>query len=293
MKRHSIERRPALTLVELLVVIGIIAILIGLLLAAVQKVREAASRLESTNNLKQIGLAVQNFASDHDSRLPNIDGTAGSANENHSLLVALLPYVDQNALSNAAQNAVPVFNPEGLPEIVKTYISPADPTPRNYLVFLSSYAANALVFSGSPRFPTAYPDGASNTIAFAEHYAKCRDYGGAYFYYQYKAEGVGFHRATFADGGPDVCHWNNDHDVYPVSSGAPPVTISDGAQGITFQVAPAWTSCTLAEAQTPHWSGMLVSLGDASVRTLAPGMSEVAYWGAVTPAGGEVPGGDW
>jgi prepilin-type N-terminal cleavage/methylation domain-containing protein len=289
MIRPSQTPRPGMTLVELLVVIGIIAILIGLLLPAVQKVREAAARIESTNNLKQIGLAVQNFASDHDSRLPNIDGKAGSANENHSLFVALLPYVDQNALLNAAQSADPIFNPEGLPEIVKTYISPADPTPRNYLMFTSSYAANALVFSGSPRFPTVYPDGASNTIAFAEHRAKC-GWHGDYYYYQSKAMSYGFHRATFADGGPNVCNWINDEDDYPISSGNPPVTI---AQTITFQVAPTWDSCYLGVAQTPHWSGMLVSLGDASVRTLSPGIAEATYWGAVTPAGGELPGADW
>src|SRR3954453_9639241 len=141
MHRSKNDPRPGFTLIELLVVIAIIAILIGLLLPAVQKVREAAARTQCSNNLKQLGLAAHNchdtygvlppFSNDTDSSgntLPIAQGPF--AGQYGTVFFWLLPFIEQDNLYK--QQNGNVYN-GGHTKPVKTFQCPSDPNYRDGL----------------------------------------------------------------------------------------------------------------------------------------------------------------
>ena len=294
-------RSRGFTLIELLVVIAIIAVLIGLMLPAVQKVRAAAARMASTNNLKQIALAAHSFNDAHGDRLPNpadpinpaFPATAACPwNQSTGPLFQLLPYLEQTALydSISAINCQAAYDaimptPGGRAAMVKVFISPADssnpsgqalitgsPTPiNNGLWGTASYCYNLRAFTGTSGLGRSFPDGTSNTLLFTEKYQICGTGSGSIQNYWFGA---------YAGNSPAYL-WA------PVLPGADLVTPSGAFAGADFlpsNLGAVPANCNPAAPSGPHSAMILISLADGSVRPLA-GASATSRLGSAPLSG--------
>jgi prepilin-type N-terminal cleavage/methylation domain-containing protein len=328
----KITPRRGFTLIELLVVIAIIAILIGLLLPAVQKVREAANRIKCSNNLKQLGLAAHHYH-DANGHLPPGLGYYPTATNGAfgTGWFHLLPFIEQENLFKSSLGTVPFPAPGGpavayypgnngvYSTIVKVYVCPSDPSVGSGVAMIqgnsfavSCYAGNALLaiqggLSTEPPTPATpqgkvtlaeITDGLSNTILYAEKFARCSTTDTA-IAPPFREGGTAWAYTTFF-----VFNWQPPPMNLPGKAFPPGFCIPGFKSGGAVYVigpesrfqhrpTPFIGNCDPTRAATAHPGGMQVGLADGSVRTLAPGMSGNTWWDAVTPAGGEVLGSDW
>jgi prepilin-type N-terminal cleavage/methylation domain-containing protein len=298
-------RSRGFTLIELLVVIAIIAILIGLLLPAVQKVREAAARMQCANNIKQLSLACHDYASaNQDAFPPAYDGTAG---HEHQLFVDLLPYIER-------KNEYQLFYPNGqvainysnqaVGTVIKNLACPSDPTFGNGLgegLWASgSYTSNFQVFgnptagagntNGLPNLKSTFSDGTSNTILFAEQYAT-RPFG----FTKLWAHGSWnpSWETIFAYGRDNG---NGTYTNYTTNMQQPSGSVGPNSKFLTISPTQFAADTDPLSIQAPtalHTGGMEVGMADGSVRLLNNGISGTTWWAACTPAQGDLLGSDW
>jgi len=321
-------RKRGFTLIELLVVIAIIAILIGLLLPAVQKVREAAARMSCSNNLKQIGLGLQNCVDTHQGLLPPTCGTypipvpyAGGTwkgppnNGEGGFLFHLLPWIEQGNIYNNALTMQDNFNATGIVtiseygspnmgfdnsqnpgtfvqnKVIKTYVCPSDPTNQSA--------------------PTPEPPGvwqwatasyAVNAQVFQGHRWNT-NYGrypasipdgtsNTIFFSEKMAVGNSNCNGSVCGGFNYWADWGPViSEVVGIPSWASPGPVGAAAYPIISPTPPGKQSSCVAS--TGHTAVILVGLGDGSVRAIPQGVSPTTWWYAMTPQGGEVLGPDW
>jgi prepilin-type N-terminal cleavage/methylation domain-containing protein/prepilin-type processing-associated H-X9-DG protein len=313
-------RRSAFTLIELLVVISIISVLIGLLLPAVQKVRESAANSQCKNNLKQLGLALQN----HHAAVgyfPSSTRTNAASTVRSSWTTFALPYLEGDnlfRLYDVNSNWDSPQNLQATSSQVKIFQCPSNPQPNQLdgnpqppavwtpIVGVIDYAATTSV---TPQLAALYPgqihadvgilvrnqiaritdvkDGASNTILLAESAGRPQVYRAGVPFGSpptYKVNGGGWARAASDF---DLKGSSYDGATLP---GPCAINCTNGLDFGTTYPNPIFGGNGTGETYSFHSGGANVLFGDGSVRFLSANINIVTYAALVTRASREVIG---
>jgi len=257
---HFRRSRAGFTLIELLVVIAIIAILIGLLVPAVQRVREAAARTATMNNLSQCAKAVH-LCHDQFNKYPPYYGIYGAKTVALTFHTHVLPFVDQG----------PLYNNPVAAGVVPAYLSTMDPSQVNNGANAANFPINIRLYYTQgglgtlapqtamiyPKMPGSFQDGVSQTLLFATKYMVCGSNGGS---------------------------WWLDPGNNGISS---PTAATFGVSMGLWQPAPTSSACvpTAGTAISFTVQAIQVSMCDASCRSVSTGISATTWQAVHTPSG--------
>jgi prepilin-type N-terminal cleavage/methylation domain-containing protein/prepilin-type processing-associated H-X9-DG protein len=310
------SRRRGFTLIELLVVIAIIAVLVGLLLPAVQKVREAAARTQCQNNLKQLGLAVQNYYSSFNAYSTSIRPGGVTISPRVSWSIGVLPFIEQGNVKNKYDLTSNWDSATNLPltsQPLKIYQCPSTPNPTRLdgdpqtnvwnLVAVTDYAASTGVAAYATNVNTTgavlpgilqknttvriadVVDGLSNTFLIVESAGRPQIYQGGVAFGSVptnKVNGGGWARPasdfSFQSSTPDG-------KTFPGTCAA---NCTNGFDYPTYNMSPFGTEGT-SEAYAFHSGVINVLFGDGSVHSISAAVSVNVFAALVTRAGGETP----
>ncbi|MBA2227845.1 hypothetical protein [Thermogemmata fonticola] len=281
------ERRPALSLLEFLVAVAIVAILLALLLPAVQKVRLSASVTREKNKVRQIALAIHMYADNHDRIGYN------------SIFVEILPYMERGAYYEKMLPNGPKGEALWGAEVMPPYLNEDDPSLAIQRIGVASYCINAQIYKEFHANRSALiRDGMSNTIEITTCYAnKKMKRSDQDIYRMLRSWGMEINIVLPPVPPIDIDGVNMTIEMRPAAFANPfygdVLPGSAEAQSVTFQLRPKIEEADPRIPQSPYTHGLLAGLADGSVRMISPQISPQTFWAAVTPNGGEVLGPDW